>query len=137
VGSGAAVPNIRVSHDGFATHADPSLAVNPHNARNLLGAAQVIGSTSGIGTYTSSPRLITNRADSGATNPVIAAGPHGAVYVVYGIESNTQSATGPDTALKVISSTDSPVLERYPHRTSGDLHGGDRDRGRPVNFRAT
>jgi hypothetical protein len=36
--------NTRVTHDTFATHAEPALAVNPHNPRNLLGAAQFIAS---------------------------------------------------------------------------------------------
>jgi hypothetical protein len=30
--------NIQVSRDGFASHAEPNLAVNPRNPRNLLGA---------------------------------------------------------------------------------------------------
>jgi hypothetical protein len=32
----------RVSHDRYLAHAEPSLAVNPRNSRNLLGASQVI-----------------------------------------------------------------------------------------------
>jgi len=33
--------NIQVSHDRYAAHAEPYLAVNPRNPRNLLGAAQI------------------------------------------------------------------------------------------------
>jgi hypothetical protein len=34
--------NVRVTHDGFAAHAEPYLAVNPRNPRNLLGATQYL-----------------------------------------------------------------------------------------------
>lgn len=30
--------NVRVSHDQFVAHAEPCLAVNPRDPRNLLGA---------------------------------------------------------------------------------------------------
>jgi hypothetical protein len=30
--------NVRASHDGFVAHAEPCLAVNPRDPRNLLGA---------------------------------------------------------------------------------------------------
>ncbi len=33
------LPNVRVSHDRYAAHMEPSLAVNPHDPRALLGAA--------------------------------------------------------------------------------------------------
>src|SRR5262249_7377308 len=33
--------NIRVSRDGYAGHGEPSVAVNPRNPRNLLGACMV------------------------------------------------------------------------------------------------
>jgi hypothetical protein len=33
--------NIRVSRDGYAGHGEPSLAINPRNPRNLLGACMV------------------------------------------------------------------------------------------------
>jgi hypothetical protein len=41
----AVIPNVQVSHDRYAAHAEPSLAVNPLNPRNLLGAAQLLAST--------------------------------------------------------------------------------------------
>jgi hypothetical protein len=41
--SGVARSNVRVTRDGFAAHAEPALAVNPHNPRNLLGAVQLLG----------------------------------------------------------------------------------------------
>jgi hypothetical protein len=39
----AAVPNIQVSHDGYAAHAEPAIAVNPRNPDNLLGATMFLG----------------------------------------------------------------------------------------------
>jgi hypothetical protein len=51
----AAAPNVQVSHDDTPIHVEPSVAVNPANAQNLLAAAQLIP-TSGptaIGTYAS------------------------------------------------------------------------------------
>lgn len=33
--------NVRVSHDGYATHGEPCLAVNPRDPRNLLAACMV------------------------------------------------------------------------------------------------
>src|SRR5260370_20597201 len=45
---------VQVSHDRFPAHAEPSLAVNPRNPRNLLGASQVFGPTQHtIGTFVS------------------------------------------------------------------------------------
>ncbi len=35
--------NIQVSHDGYTAHGQPSLAVNPRNPYNLLGAAMAMG----------------------------------------------------------------------------------------------
>ena len=35
------MPNVRVSHDRYGVHVEPSVAVNPHNPRQLLAAAQV------------------------------------------------------------------------------------------------
>src|SRR5205823_2172572 len=35
--------DIRVSHDGFQDHIEPSVAVNPRDTRNLLGACQFHG----------------------------------------------------------------------------------------------
>jgi hypothetical protein len=50
----AAIRMVRVSHDGFPAHAEPSLAVNPRDPRNLLGAAQVFGPRQhAIGTFVS------------------------------------------------------------------------------------
>lgn len=37
----SAVPNVRVSDDRYGVHVEPSVAVNPHNPRQLLAAAQV------------------------------------------------------------------------------------------------
>jgi hypothetical protein len=52
VGSAATV--VQVSHDAYAAHAEPSLAANPHNPRNLLGAAQLIGAgPTVLGTFAS------------------------------------------------------------------------------------
>lgn len=49
-----AVVNIRVSRDSYAAHAEPSLAVNPRDPRNLLGAAQLLGrGPTALGTFTS------------------------------------------------------------------------------------
>lgn len=45
VGATAPPPNIQVSHDGYQAHAEPSLAVNPRDPHNLLGAAQLLGAT--------------------------------------------------------------------------------------------
>jgi hypothetical protein len=48
--------DIRVSHDGYAAHAEPYLAVNPRNPRNLLGAAQFFQTSTSLpraGTFTS------------------------------------------------------------------------------------
>jgi hypothetical protein len=36
-------PDIRVSHDEFQAHVEPSVAINPRNKRNLLGACQFHG----------------------------------------------------------------------------------------------
>lgn len=44
-GRGARPVNVRVSHDGYATHAEPYLASNPVAPRNLLGACMVGTST--------------------------------------------------------------------------------------------
>lgn len=43
---GAGPVNVRVSHDGYGTHVEPCLAVNPVDWRNLLGACMVGPSTS-------------------------------------------------------------------------------------------
>src|SRR5215470_8621096 len=40
-GSSAFPINVQVSHDAFSVHAEPYLAINPHNTRNLLATAQV------------------------------------------------------------------------------------------------
>jgi hypothetical protein len=45
VGRGARPVNVRVSHDGYATHVEPCLASNPVNPHNLLGACMVGTST--------------------------------------------------------------------------------------------
>jgi hypothetical protein len=48
--------NVRVSHDRYAAHAEPWLAVNPKNPRNLLGAAQLLADSRAsavVGTFTS------------------------------------------------------------------------------------
>ena len=46
--------NVRVSHDDFTLHGEPSLAVNPRNVRNLLGCCMVQSNTSQfIATYAS------------------------------------------------------------------------------------
>jgi hypothetical protein len=51
---GHTIPNIRVSHDAYPAHAEPSVAVNPRNPRNLLGSAMfVAGHTVRIGTFVS------------------------------------------------------------------------------------
>jgi hypothetical protein len=39
----AGIPNVRVSSDRYAAHGQPSLAINPRDSRNLLGAAMAIG----------------------------------------------------------------------------------------------
>jgi hypothetical protein len=39
------IPNIQVSRDHYAAHAEPSLAVNPRDPRNLLGAAYLLPAT--------------------------------------------------------------------------------------------
>jgi hypothetical protein len=47
-------PVIQVSHDRYPAHAEPSLAVNPRNPRNLLGAAQLFGPRQNtVGTFVS------------------------------------------------------------------------------------
>lgn len=38
------IPNVRVSHDGYTDHGQPSLAVSLRNPRTLLGAAMASGS---------------------------------------------------------------------------------------------
>ncbi|MBO0781562.1 MAG: exo-alpha-sialidase, partial [Ktedonobacteraceae bacterium] len=35
--------NVQVSHDNYPTHAEPYLALNPRQPRNLLGAAMLMG----------------------------------------------------------------------------------------------
>jgi hypothetical protein len=45
---------VQVSRDQFGAHAEPSVAVNPRNPRNLLAASQVIqGQARGLATYAS------------------------------------------------------------------------------------
>ena len=45
---------VQVSHDQFGAHAEPALAVNPRNPRNLLAASQVFqGQARGLATYAS------------------------------------------------------------------------------------
>ena len=45
---------VRVSRDGFPAHAEPSLAVNPRQSRNVLAAAQVYGTNQHtVGTFVS------------------------------------------------------------------------------------
>lgn len=45
---------VQVSHDAYAAHAEPFLAVNPRDPRNLLGAAQLIGAgPTVLGTFVS------------------------------------------------------------------------------------
>jgi hypothetical protein len=49
-----AIPNVQVSHDRFPDHAEPSVAVNPRNPRNLLGSAMLIRPhTLRVGTFVS------------------------------------------------------------------------------------
>src|ERR1700681_4019496 len=38
----AGTPNARVSHDRYPVHAEPSIALNPRNPRNLLGASMLM-----------------------------------------------------------------------------------------------
>lgn len=55
--------NVRVSRDGFTSHAEPNLAVNPRDDRNLLGACIADGdSGSGIAAYTSFDAGVTWRS---------------------------------------------------------------------------
>ena len=45
---------VQVSHDQFGVHAEPSVAVNPRNPRNLLAASMVMqGQARGLATYAS------------------------------------------------------------------------------------
>jgi hypothetical protein len=48
-------PNVRVSHDEFVAHAEPCLAINPRDPRNLLGACIAHDAAGGshIGAYVS------------------------------------------------------------------------------------
>jgi hypothetical protein len=48
----AARGNVRVSHDGRPVHAEPCLAVNPRDPRNLLAACSLAGAPT-VGTYVS------------------------------------------------------------------------------------
>ncbi len=43
VGHGPVPTNIRVSRDSYTAHGQPTLAVNPRDTRNLLGAAMALG----------------------------------------------------------------------------------------------
>jgi hypothetical protein len=53
-GQSAAADVVQVSHDQFGAHAEPSVAVNPRNPRNLLAASQVFqGQARGLATYAS------------------------------------------------------------------------------------
>ena len=45
---------VQVSHDQFGAHAEPAVAVNPRNPRNLLAASMVFqGRAGGLATYAS------------------------------------------------------------------------------------
>jgi hypothetical protein len=48
-------PNVRATHDRFADHAEPYLAINPRNHRNLLGATQYLNGSALVlaGTFVS------------------------------------------------------------------------------------
>ena len=53
-GQPAAAGAVQVSHDQFGAHAEPSVAVNPRNPRNLLAAARVFqGKARDLATYAS------------------------------------------------------------------------------------
>ena len=55
-----ATSDIRVSHDAYSAHVEPSVAINPVNPRNLLAASQILRRASHLlGTYAS--------VDGGAT----------------------------------------------------------------------
>jgi len=49
----ALIANIQVSHDRFPDHAEPALAVNPRDPRNLLGAAMYFTQSPTPGTFAS------------------------------------------------------------------------------------
>lgn len=55
---------VQVSHDRFGAHAEPSVAVNPRNPRNLLAASMVIqGQARGLATYASFDGGVTWRSN--------------------------------------------------------------------------
>ena len=100
-GTGGPFPGIRVSHDAFPVHGEPSVAVNPRNPRNLLGCCMAqSGTAQSIATYAS--------FDAGATwtsngplpghrayyyvNATVAFDPQGRGYIsaVAGSGPNTQ-----------------------------------------------
>jgi hypothetical protein len=55
---------VQVSHDQFGAHAEPSVAVNPRNPRNLLAASMVFqGQAQGLATYASFDGGVTWRSD--------------------------------------------------------------------------
>lgn len=71
VGRGGRPLNVRVSHDGYGTHAEPCLASNPVDPRNLLGACMVGPSTSTefIATYASFDGGLTWRSNGALPLP--------------------------------------------------------------------
>jgi hypothetical protein len=55
---------VQVSHDQFGDHAEPSVAVNPRNPRNLLAASMVMqGQARGLATYASFDGGVTWRSN--------------------------------------------------------------------------
>ena len=110
------VPNIRVTHDRFGAHMEPSLAVNPANPRNLLGAASYLPaahdfnggrvpgtfvSFDGGGTWHDNGQLLLPTGYTAGSNTSIAFTPRGVGVVVARVDS------GPDrTGIAVWRTTD-------------------------------